>query len=328
MLIITSNYPEKLDEALVRPGRIDMIIEFKKANKGVIRDMYECFFEHLPDEEKVEQIDDYKWSPAEVSQIMFKNCHTPKEALNDLIQKDPASYFQFSYFESEAEKKKQEALKLEAPNSTTSKSNSKSTNSKSTPKSTKSPKIPKMDKNVPSFNFKFTPPNNPIIIPQNDGLDNTLQIQSNSIEEIVKANKSNFPPSDEEDDDLESQVEEATEIAVDHGPKTVKINQISSSSEIADENFIQIIFSPIPIMNPSLVNPYKISRGELDISMDSIIKKKWPQKQIMNIMEQMANQNFRDQLDGYRLLDILAAANPAKFSYERYFSTDPPSLDN
>ena len=28
MLIITTNYPEKLDEALIRPGRIDLKVKF------------------------------------------------------------------------------------------------------------------------------------------------------------------------------------------------------------------------------------------------------------------------------------------------------------
>ena len=30
---MTSNHPEKLDPALIRPGRIDKIIEFKNANR-------------------------------------------------------------------------------------------------------------------------------------------------------------------------------------------------------------------------------------------------------------------------------------------------------
>ena len=40
VIIITSNYPERLDEALIRPGRIDMMIEFKKCNHKVLRDLF------------------------------------------------------------------------------------------------------------------------------------------------------------------------------------------------------------------------------------------------------------------------------------------------
>jgi hypothetical protein len=36
VLIFTSNFPELLDNALIRPGRIDMMICFKKANKKII----------------------------------------------------------------------------------------------------------------------------------------------------------------------------------------------------------------------------------------------------------------------------------------------------
>lgn len=40
VLIMTTNLPEKLDEALIRPGRVDMKIEFTKATKDQIRQLY------------------------------------------------------------------------------------------------------------------------------------------------------------------------------------------------------------------------------------------------------------------------------------------------
>src|SRR3990172_2106395 len=84
ILIITSNYPEKLDQALIRPGRIDMIIHFKKADRAYIHEMYKCFYETDPDQTLIEAIEDYKWTPAEVNQILFKNYMDGPTALTTL----------------------------------------------------------------------------------------------------------------------------------------------------------------------------------------------------------------------------------------------------
>lgn len=40
ILIMTTNYPEKLDDALIRPGRVDMKIEFTLASKEQIRELF------------------------------------------------------------------------------------------------------------------------------------------------------------------------------------------------------------------------------------------------------------------------------------------------
>lgn len=101
IMIITSNYPEKLDDALIRPGRIDMLIEYKKCNEQVLHDMYVSFFEEEPDPTVLSQIQEYKWTPAEVSQILFKNMGQPKSALDDLLHLDPIQYFHFNHEEPE-----------------------------------------------------------------------------------------------------------------------------------------------------------------------------------------------------------------------------------
>ena len=44
MLIITTNHLEKLDPALVRPGRVDTSLEFKRCNKMAIVDFFKHFF--------------------------------------------------------------------------------------------------------------------------------------------------------------------------------------------------------------------------------------------------------------------------------------------
>ena len=45
MIIMTTNHPEKIDEALIRPGRFDFKYEFKKASKKIIKEMLEFKFE-------------------------------------------------------------------------------------------------------------------------------------------------------------------------------------------------------------------------------------------------------------------------------------------
>jgi hypothetical protein len=93
ILIISSNHPEKFDSAFIRPGRIDMLIEYKLSNHKVIKDMFKSFYDENIDEDKVTEIEEYKWSPAEVSQILFKNFGNSEQALQDLISLDK-SYFE------------------------------------------------------------------------------------------------------------------------------------------------------------------------------------------------------------------------------------------
>lgn len=45
MIIMTSNRPEILDDALLRPGRIDYVIEFKHMTRNNIRDLYKLWFD-------------------------------------------------------------------------------------------------------------------------------------------------------------------------------------------------------------------------------------------------------------------------------------------
>jgi hypothetical protein len=87
ILIMTTNYPEKLDKALIRPGRIDLILDFKKTTRATIIEMYRHFYdlnETSFDETEFENIQDYQYSPAEINQVFFKYIREPKEALKAL----------------------------------------------------------------------------------------------------------------------------------------------------------------------------------------------------------------------------------------------------
>merc|ERR1711902_258886 len=62
MLVITTNYSEKLDKALIRPGRIDMKVNFGPMRGKDITDMFQHYFEMSPPV-SVEKLPEGKWTP-------------------------------------------------------------------------------------------------------------------------------------------------------------------------------------------------------------------------------------------------------------------------
>ena len=54
LFFITTNYPEKLDDALTRPGRIDLIKKFSNANEYQVGALYNRF---LPDSDEKDKKD-------------------------------------------------------------------------------------------------------------------------------------------------------------------------------------------------------------------------------------------------------------------------------
>ena len=88
MLIITTNYPEKLDKALIRPGRIDMKVHFGPMTSKNILEMFEHYFKiDVPSEFDTTLLTDGKWTPAEVTQVFLNTMHNPMEGLLQLVNK-------------------------------------------------------------------------------------------------------------------------------------------------------------------------------------------------------------------------------------------------
>ena len=83
IIAISSNFPERIDKALIRPGRIDMIVHFRKCTRQTLREMVDSFYDQAFEDWTNETLD-YKWSPAEVNQILFRNFTSPEEALEEL----------------------------------------------------------------------------------------------------------------------------------------------------------------------------------------------------------------------------------------------------
>ncbi len=76
MLIMTSNYPKRLDKALIRPGRIDIITEFPACTApSALQSMMENMYGQALTEDEVAEIKSLavKITPAEMSKLMFEN---------------------------------------------------------------------------------------------------------------------------------------------------------------------------------------------------------------------------------------------------------------
>ena len=61
-----------------------MIVKFKKCSRAILHEMVESFYEEsveIPTDPAL----DYKWTPAEVNQILFRNFGKPQEAVAELI---------------------------------------------------------------------------------------------------------------------------------------------------------------------------------------------------------------------------------------------------
>jgi hypothetical protein len=84
ILVITSNFPEKLDRALIRPGRIDVKIEFNNATRAFILDMVNRFYDaQFVLEDIPASLDDY-FTPAEVMESLCTNFKDARKAIAHL----------------------------------------------------------------------------------------------------------------------------------------------------------------------------------------------------------------------------------------------------
>lgn len=66
IIVITSNHYDKLDPALIRPGRIDLSYEFANVCHIVLQEMHQCFYGKQIEADVLKQIPEYIHSPAKI----------------------------------------------------------------------------------------------------------------------------------------------------------------------------------------------------------------------------------------------------------------------
>jgi ATP-dependent 26S proteasome regulatory subunit len=85
-MVLSSNHYDKLDPALIRPGRIDISLKMDLASHDVINSMYNHFYKSYIPKDKLNKISEFTFSPAELSNI-FYDCDSKTAFINELISR-------------------------------------------------------------------------------------------------------------------------------------------------------------------------------------------------------------------------------------------------
>jgi hypothetical protein len=81
---ISSNHYDKLDPALIRPGRIDITLKLDNASHATICNMFENFYKKPIDISRVQKIKEYFYSPAAIINCYIMNINRPNAFINRL----------------------------------------------------------------------------------------------------------------------------------------------------------------------------------------------------------------------------------------------------
>jgi len=94
IMIMTTNHPEVLDNALIRPGRIDRKILLDYSNTYQINGIFKMMYDDIDLSNQLEMmnnlknINEHTYSPAEITSLFLRYRGKPVEALNNLHELD------------------------------------------------------------------------------------------------------------------------------------------------------------------------------------------------------------------------------------------------
>jgi len=86
MLGISSNHYDKLDPALIRPGRIDVTIHFSNTTRDIIEEMFTHYYKRPVDKNKLAKIKNEFYSPAEIINCYVLYKDHPNKFMERLMQ--------------------------------------------------------------------------------------------------------------------------------------------------------------------------------------------------------------------------------------------------
>jgi len=86
MLGISSNHYDKLDPALIRPGRIDVTIQLDNASHDIIQEMFTHYYKRPIDNNKLKKIKNEFYSPAEIINCYVLHKDEPNKFMGRLMQ--------------------------------------------------------------------------------------------------------------------------------------------------------------------------------------------------------------------------------------------------